>query len=197
MFSLGHRCVCICLLLTFSYSPVIRILSLQCAEINPHSVLPFSMLSIKWEPGYYWAALRCISLEAARLHQQTSSCDFDRDSTCLVHWPGSRATVGSTGIANHSVFKSSQHKPAPFSAKHPLLPGEALHSWGKKRRFDTNTLILSTGGGYRWPQIHSEQSGCVVKSSYVTVYQETEPFGAQLYLCCSQASSVLTRQGRK
>lgn len=131
MFSLGHRCVCICLLLTFSYSPLIRILSLQCAEINPHSVLPFSMLSIKWEPGYYWAGLRCISLEAARLHQQTSSCDFDRDSTCLVHWPGSRATVGSTGIANCSVFKSSQHKPAPFSAKHPLLPREAPHSWGK------------------------------------------------------------------
>lgn len=48
--------------------------------------------------------------------------------------------------------------------------------------------------------MHLEQCECVVKSSYVishgVVYQRTEPFGAQLYLCSSQASSVLTRQER-
>jgi len=48
--------------------------------------------------------------------------------------------------------------------------------------------------------MHLEPCEHVVKSSYVislgVVYQRTKPFGAQLYLCSGQASSVLTRQER-
>lgn len=51
VFNLGHRCVCICLLLTFSYSPVIRRLSLQCVEIIPHTVLPSTCLLLNWNLG--------------------------------------------------------------------------------------------------------------------------------------------------
>lgn len=92
-------------------------------------------------------------------------------------WPG--CGMGRTGIATHSVFKSSKHKPTPFSATPP--PRRSTSELPESLGFDANTLILSTGGGYRWPQIHLEQGGCIDKSSYgishSVVYRRTEPFG--------------------
>lgn len=159
MFSLGHRCVCICLLLTFSYSPVIRRLSLQCVEIIPQTILPSACLLLNWN-------LRCVCAEATRLHHKPSPLLGQGQHVLNAVGLAPEPRWGGLASLTAQFSRALSVTLHPFLLSTPPSQEKHLPAGGKPQLWCQHSHFINRRG-LQLALEHSGPWGCVIKRSYV------------------------------